>query len=82
MNIKAFDISSEINEKEFYPNDYILDNSLDKDVLNFFNSQKNDKSKFPHDISNKEIQEYANNNIEEEAEEESSESDELIYSNK
>ena len=80
MNIKAFDISSEINEKEFYPNDYILDNSLDKDVLNFFNSQKNDKSKFLHDISIKEIQEYANNIIEEEAEEESSESDELIYS--
>ena len=40
MNIKAFDISNNINEKELYPENYIIDNTLDKDVLEFFNSQK------------------------------------------
>jgi hypothetical protein len=80
MNIKAFNINSEINEKEFYPEDYILDNALDNDVLDFFNSQKNNKSLFPK-------KELIKDNIEnemdienEEEEEDSSESSELIYS--
>jgi len=80
MNIKAFNINSEINEKEFYPEDYILDNALDNDVLDFFNSQKNNKSLFPK-------KEIIKDNIEnemdienEEEEEDSSESSELIYS--
>ncbi len=72
MNIKAFNINSEINEKEFYPENYILDKTFDKDVFDFFDSQKNNEILF---------QKKALMNIEnEEEEEDSSESSELIYS--
>ena len=86
MNIKAFDISNNINEKEFYPENYILDNTLDKDILNFFQSQKNTENIFPKKQSQKEIDNIIqqNNSIENEdnieEEEEDSESSELIYS--
>ena len=87
MNIKAFDISNNINEKEFYPENYILDNTLDEDILNFFQSQKNTENIFPKKQSQKEINNIIqpNNSIEnedniEEEEEEDSESSELIYS--
>ena len=95
MNIKAFDISTNINEKEFYPENYILDNSLDKDILNFFQSQKTNENIFSKKISSKEnnitnqtnqinnLTEKENfNNINDinEEEEEDSESSELIYS--
>ena len=69
MNIKAFTINSDINEKEFYPENYIIDNTLDKDILNFFNSQKNNEN------SNQK-KEIDNENEEEEEESDS----ELIYS--
>ena len=72
MNIKAFNINSEINEKEFYPENYILDKTFDKDVFDFFDSQKNNEILF---------QKKALMNIEnEEEEEDSSESSELVYS--
>ena len=86
MNIKAFDISNNINEKEFYPENYILDNTLDKDILNFFQSQKKTENIFPKKQSQKEIDNIIqqNNSIENEdnieEEEEDSESSELIYS--
>ena len=88
MNIKAFDISNNINEKEFYPENYILDNTLDKDIQIFFQSQKNIENIFPKKQSQKETNNIiqSNNllenedNMEEEEEEDSSESSELIYS--
>ena len=90
MNIKAFDISNNINEKELYPENYIIDNTLDKDVLEFFNSQKNNENLLPKKLpiktnnniainDNMEL-ENDNDNNDEEEEEESSESSELIYS--
>ena len=72
MNIKAFDINSGINEKEFYPENYVLDNTLDKEVLNFFNTQKNDENIFPkktliqENINNTNTKIPLNNNMEEE----------------
>ena len=95
MNTKAFNIISDINEKDLYPKDYIIDNTLDKDVLDFFNSQKNDENLFPkkpinkiYNINNKPLINFIEkeNNFDdeegnEEEEENSSESSELIYSN-
>ena len=88
MNTKAFNINSNIiNEKELYPKDYIIDNTLDKDVLDFFNSQKNAENIFPKKSNtiNKPltnlIEKENNFPNEEEEEEEDSESSELIYSN-
>jgi hypothetical protein len=88
MNTKAFNITSDINEKELYPEDYILDNTLDKDVLDFFNLQKNDENIFPKKTiikNNTNFIEKENNfdneEGDEEEEENSSESSELIYSN-
>jgi hypothetical protein len=89
MNTKAFNINSYIiNEKELYPEDYIIDNTLDKDVLDFFNSQKNAENIFPKKsntinkpLTNLIEKENNFNNEEEEEEENSSESSELIYSN-
>ena len=88
MNTKAFNIISDINEKELYPEDYILDNTLDKDVLDFFNLQKNDENIFPKKTimkNNTNFIEKENNfdneEGDEEEEEHSSESSELIYSN-
>ena len=92
MNTKAFNIISDINGKDLYPKDYIIDNTLDKDVLDFFNSQKNDENLFPkkpinknNNINNKPlinfIEKENNFDNEEEEEEEDSESSELIYSN-
>ena len=45
MIIKAFDISFD-NEKDFYPKDYQLDKTLDKDIIEFFKSQRNEEGKF------------------------------------
>ena len=45
MNNKAFNISLN-NEKDFYPQDYYLDTSLDNDILEFFKSQKNEEDKY------------------------------------
>ena len=88
MNTKAFNITSDINEKELYPEDYILDNTLDKDVFDFFNLQKNDENIFPKKTiikNNTNFIEKENNfdneEGDEEEEENSSESSELIYSN-
>ena len=88
MNTKAFNIASDINEKELYPEDYILDNTLDKDILDFFNLQKNDENIFPKKTiikNNTNFIEKENNfdneEGDEEEEENSSESSELIYSN-
>ena len=88
MNTKAFNINSDIiKEKELYPKDYIIDNTLDKDVLDFFNSQKNAENIFPKKSNtiNKPltnlIEKENNFPNEEEEEEEDSESSELIYSN-
>ena len=88
MNTKAFNINSDIiNEKELYPEDYIIDNTLDKDILDFFNSQKNAENIFPKKSNtiNKPltnlIEKENNFDNEEEEEENSSESSELIYSN-
>ena len=87
MNIKAFDIFTNINEKEFYPENYILDNNLDKDILNFFQAQKNTENIFPKNQSQKDINNInqinyyiENEDNNEEREEDSSESSELIYS--
>ena len=97
MNIKAFNINSEVNEKELYPEDYILDNSLDKDVLDFFNSQKNEENIFSKkslmkdkkennfnknlNIFQEKEKQLENEDENGEEEEDSSESSELIYSN-
>ena len=86
MNIKAFDIQAKINEKEFYPDNYIIDNELDKDIIDFFNNQKNDEHFLPKKQLIKDTnvnKNFEKNNFEdynEEEEEESSESSELIYS--
>ena len=91
MNIKAFNINSDINEKEFYPENYVLDNTLDKEVLNFFNTQKNDENIFPkktliqENINNTNTKLPLNNHMEEEIsnneeDEEEDDSSELIYS--
>ena len=46
MNNKAFNIFSNNEEKDFYPNDYKIDTSLDNDIIDFFKSQKNEQDTF------------------------------------
>ena len=45
MNNKAFNISFD-EEKNFYLKDCKIDTSLDKDIIDFFNSQKNEEDKY------------------------------------
>ena len=85
MNIKAFNIQAKINEKEFYPENYVIDNELDKDIIDFFNNQKNDENLFKKkqiikDTNNNNLDKNNYDDYNEEEEEESSESSELIYS--
>ena len=46
MNSKAFNITSNNEDKDFYPNDCQIDTSLDNDIINFFKSQKNEEDTY------------------------------------
>ena len=64
MNNKAFNISFE--EKDFYPKDCKIDTSLDKDIMDFFKSQKTEEDKYylSKKTKNKKVEEEISKNIE------------------
>ena len=60
---KAFNISFE--EKDFYPTDCKIDTSLDKDIMDFFKSQKTEEDKYylSKKTKNKKVEEEISKNI-------------------
>ena len=64
MNNKAFNISFD-EEKDFYPKDCKIDTSLDKDIIDFFKSQKNEEDKYylSKKTKNKKVEEEISKNI-------------------